>query len=127
MSKTKIDMKQITLAEFHAVLENQGVPKPHCAFRCVRCGHIQSAASLARHMSKEEALSRAYFSCEGRYCDSAGGCDWTLGGLFQLHKLEVMVEDEVVVGLFHAQPTFEPASPEEAQALMATLEEASNE
>ncbi len=51
MSKTK----QITLTELHAILENQGVPKPHYAFRCVRCGHIQSVASLARHMSTEEA------------------------------------------------------------------------
>jgi hypothetical protein len=38
------------------------------------------------------------------------GCNWTLGGLFQMHALEVVTED----GERH--PRFEVATPEEAKA-----------
>lgn len=39
--------RTITLEEFHAALQAQGVPQEHYAFKCVACGHVQSFASLA--------------------------------------------------------------------------------
>ena len=63
------------------------------------------------------------FSCVGRWTGKGSalgtdaprgeGCNWTLGGLFQLHKLVVITPD----GERH--PRFTPATPEEAQALMS--------
>lgn len=58
------------------------------------------------------------FSCVGRWTGAPSPrpkkdgkpCNWTLGGLFQTHKLAVIDED----GREH--PRFEPASPEQAQA-----------
>jgi hypothetical protein len=59
------------------------------------------------------------FSCIGRVTGAGEhkrgakpgkGCDWSLGGLFRLHRL-VIVDDE---GKEH--PFFELATPEEAQA-----------
>jgi hypothetical protein len=58
-------------------------------FRCPACKHEQSVAEvLARNPSLGDPSDWIYFNCEGRY--TAGvGCDWTLGGLFQIHTLEV--------------------------------------
>lgn len=112
-----LDRRQITLPEFLAILRAQGVPQEHWAYKCVKCGHIQSAASLVRYMAPDVALNSAYHACEGRF-NGTVGCDWTLGGLFQLHKLEVLTADDVVVGLTRTVPVFEPATPEEAQTLM---------
>ena len=109
--------RSITHAEFIAILEAQGVPRHHCAFRCVRCDNIQSAFSLSRFMTPDKAADRCYFSCEGRYNSGERGCDWTLGGLFTIHTLEVITDEGVQV------PCFEPATPEEAQALMREMRE----
>lgn len=110
---------QISLDEFHLTLKDQGVPPEHYAFKCVRCGNIQSAASLVKYMSADDAFARVYFSCEGRFTWERG-CDWTLGGLLRIHKMEVLTEDmdNPVCGMLRAQPVFEPASREEAQELM---------
>lgn len=104
-------VKTITLNEFLEMLKAQGVPPEHYAYRCVKCGHIQSAASLIRYTNAERAGNLAYYSCEGRF-NGEVGCDWTLGGLFRIHTLVVVTEEGNTV------PVFEPATPEEAQSLM---------
>lgn len=111
-------VKTITLNEFLEMLKAQGVPPEHYAYRCVKCGHIQSAASLVRHVGAERAGNLAYYSCEGRF-NSEVGCDWTLGGLFRIHALQVTAEDDTIVGMLRTVPVFVPATPEEAQDLMA--------
>lgn len=117
-------VKTLTIPEFMAQLKGQGVPIEHAAFRCVMCGTVQSATCLiAAGAGKDfDAVERYLgFSCVGRFTgagphkkgSAAGhGCDWTLGGLFHIHALEVIDSDGI------AYPRFEPASPEEAQALM---------
>lgn len=120
-------METIELAELHRRMKAQGVSgREHVAFRCVVCGTIQSVASLMRAGAAVEAAERAIgFSCEGRF-NGAGpwprdptkraartirGCDWTLGGLFTIHEVEVLHEDG------RRSPVFALATPEEAQAL----------
>ena len=62
-------------------------------FRCVSCGNIQSHASVTeRNPEITDTSSWIFFACEGRHTDGVG-CDWTLGGLFQIHKLEVTDTD----------------------------------
>lgn len=107
-----MEREQITMTQFLARLQAQGVPTEHYAFKCVHCGHVQSAASLAKYLPPADALDAAYSACEGRF-NKGVGCDWSLGGLFQIHKLEVLSDEGHIVSVF------EPASPEEAQALMA--------
>lgn len=76
------------------------------------------------------------FACEGRLTDAGPypaasdksrkaqarrnkrGCDWTLGGLFKLHELEVETPDGEV------HPRFQVASRDEASALLVTVEAA---
>ena len=113
-------MQILTLEEFHSALKAQGVPTTEdCAFVCPMCGTIQSArdfiaAGAGRDLDEVERFLA--FSCVGRFTDAGmpteGGkepCNWTLGGLFQTHRLEVVTPD----GKHH--PRFELASPEEAQ------------
>jgi hypothetical protein len=116
-------------------MQAQGVSSSkHIAFKCVVCGTVQSVASLMRAappgciapegcVTEEGARKLLGFSCEGRLSNAGPwdpkdkqrrairGCNWTLGGLFAVHKLEVVTPD----GETHK--SFTLASPEEAQAL----------
>lgn len=99
-----------------------GVDRMKWRFRCISCGHVQTAEDLAAlGVVNEDA---AYFNCAGRYKPSAlsglskeakeakTGCDWTLGGLFRIHRVEVQHPES---GRFLA--VFEFDHPE-AQALL---------
>lgn len=118
-------MKRITTEEVRELFRAQGVAREHLAFKCPMCGTVQSMASLrAAGVAESDLLNVVGFSCEGRFTHrlppprdeaerkarTARGCNWTLGGLLRLHAMEV-----------DGEPTFEPASPEEAQALAKAM------
>lgn len=117
-------MEQVTLTDFREQAKAQGVPREHLACKCPICGTIQSMQDFVDAGLDMEAASNKFgFSCIGRVLGSGPaknkkpaegktGCDWTLGGLFRLHTLEVIDE----AGTVH--PHFELATPEEAQAHM---------
>lgn len=130
-------MLKLTMAEFMKRVEAQGVSSPnHYAFICPVCGTVQSGQSLFRAGARPETIERSIaFSCEGRFTGagpwpsskdrsakavarrSIRGCDWTLGGLFHLHELEIEREDGTI------RMAFEIASPEQARALEAWLDD----
>ena len=124
-------VRKITLDEFLAELKLQGVGTKGMdyVFKCPICGTIQSARSLMQAgVNKEDLEKYIGFSCIGRFTGVGSykkgtppgkGCDWTLGGLFHFHKLEIVDREETV----HMR--FEPATPEEAQQLKSELEELS--
>lgn len=100
-------MQTMTLDEFHAALKAQGVPVQEVKLICPRCKTAQCANDLiAAGAGKDIDEVEKYlgFSCVGRF-DKTKGCDWTLGGLFQLHELEVITPD----GKRH--PRFLPVQP----------------
>jgi hypothetical protein len=116
-------MKTLTLQEFHDACRAQGVPREHIALICPMCGTPQSAEDFIRAGAGErfEDVEKVLgFSCVGRFTGAPSPrekhdgkpCNWTLGGFFQLHKLEVVTDD----GKRH--PRFELATPEAAQAHM---------
>lgn len=120
-------VEQITVAELHDRFKAQGVSaRRFIAVKCPICSTVQNMQSLisAKAGETEDEVEKYIgFSCVGRFTKAGpfpkngkpgSGCDWTLGGLFQLHKLEVIVEGQ-------AKPSsyFEVASPEEAKALEA--------
>lgn len=117
-------MQTMTLDEYKAAVKAQGVPHEHIAMVCPMCGTIQSAADLiaaGAGSDFDEVEKYLAFSCVGRWTGAGSPrktpdgepCNWTLGGLFSLHKLEVVTPD----GEKH--PRFELAAPAEAQAHMA--------
>jgi hypothetical protein len=129
-------MERITLEEAHARFKAQGVSSNrHIAFVCPICGTVQSMASLiAAGCEPDKVEGYVAFSCEGRFTRAGPwarstdksakardrrevrGCDWTLGGLLSLHKLEITYPDST-----EPRPAFVIATPEQAQALEATL------
>lgn len=116
-------MRTVTLEEFRAEIKAQGLPeREDFAFKCPRCGTVQSARDLIAAGAGEdfEAVEKYMgFSCVGRWTGAGSPrkepdgkpCNWTLGGLFQFHDLEV---DDGEGG---THPMFEPATPEEAREL----------
>lgn len=122
---TVLGRKTLTIEEFHSQLRAQGVPEEHLAFVCPMCGTIQSgfdliAAGAGPTMDSVEKYLG--FSCVGRWTHhkpppehkgTQSGCNWTLGGLFQFHVVEIRTPD----GKLH--PQFELATPEQAQVHMA--------
>lgn len=123
-------MRRINIPTFHTELKAQGISSQrHAALVCPACKTVQSMASLvAAGATPEQAERMIGYSCEGRLNNvgpvhnnptperqTIRGCDWTLGGLFKIHKLEVEDED----GKLH--PRFEVATPEQAKELEASL------
>lgn len=114
-------MIQLTLEAFKQALIDQGVSSHlHFAFKCPMCKTVQSAADLiaaGAGTDFDQVERYLAFSCVGRFTGARAPrkhpdgkpCNWTLGGLFSLHKLEVVTPD----GERH--PRFEPASGEEAR------------
>jgi len=75
-------------------------------FRCVRCGNVQSHASVtARNPQIGHVWRWISYACEGRHTDGVG-CDWSLGGLFRIHTREVVDDGQepAPVFLFAAEP-----------------------
>ena len=58
-------------------------------FQCPVCKGIQTANLFRKH--NIDPNGKVYFSCIGRWVNNIG-CDWTLGGLFLIHTLEVQNE-----------------------------------
>lgn len=118
-------MERITITEAYARLDAQGVSnRRNVAFKCPMCGTVQSLQSfLAVGIGELQAKKDVGFSCIGRFTGAEGPrampdgkpCNWTLGGLLRMHRLEIVFEDNSV------EPHFEIATPEEAQALEAAL------
>ncbi|EFX7053204.1 hypothetical protein VYN02_001030 [Shigella sonnei] len=120
-------MKTLTLDQFRQQLKSQGVERLDLAVVCPMCGTIQSARLLIKAgagADVDEVSSVLGFSCVGRFTGKGSpsresekkhGCNWTLGGLFQTHTLEIITPD----GKKH--PRFEPATAEQAQELASSL------
>lgn len=114
------EREEITLDEFRARMMAQGVSiSNHTALICPACGTIQSITDhLKAGATVEEAERTIGFSCVGRRTgagepraeNKGKGCNWSLGGLLQIHELTVVTPD----GKKH--PRFAFATPEEAQA-----------
>lgn len=116
-------MKTLKLEDFRSQIKAQGVSdRIHAAFQCSMCKTVQSMASFANAgVDFETAKMAIGFSCIGRFMGGksprkvpdGNPCNWTLGGLFRFHGVEVIDDDG------NAHPHFELATPEEAQALEA--------
>ena len=111
----------LTVNELIERAKAQGVPRDHVAWICPMCGTVQSVQDLIKAgagATFEDVERLEGFSCVGRFTGAGDpsetkgkgiGCDWTLGGLFSLHRLTVIDER----GREH--PRFELASPDVVQ------------
>ena len=59
-------------------------------FLCPGCGTVQCGQDfLAAGIDEKEIRENIAYNCIGRLVDGKG-CDWSLGGLFKLHTVEVV-------------------------------------
>ncbi len=75
-----------------------GEKRRNWKFKCVSCGEIQSGEDFIKAKVKDPQLY-PHFSCIGRFVKGRG-CDWTLGGLLTIQKLEVITEDGKTTPVF---------------------------
>lgn len=113
-------MKTMTIDEFQTALREQAPSLVQVCFVCPMCGTVQNMIDLIRAgagKTEDDVLEYIGFSCVGRFTHhkppprekgSQLGCNWTLGGLFQCHQLEVVTDD----GVRH--PYFDLATKEQA-------------
>lgn len=120
-------MKTMSLDEFKAACLAQAPTNEQLVFRCPMCGTLQSGQDLINAgagKTFEEVERYLGFSCIGRFTGAASPraqqdgqpCNWTLGGLFKMHTLEVVTGD----GKHH--PHFDLATRSEAEAHWARAE-----
>lgn len=120
-------VQTMTLDEFQAAYQAQAPSPEKIVFKCPMCGTLQTAEDLIAAGAGEtfDDVERYLgFSCVGRWTGAGSprrerdgqACNWTLGGLFQTHKLEVITPD----GERHAR--FELATKEEADEYRARKE-----
>jgi len=100
-------LKTYTLVQWEAEARRRFGDDPAAwRFVCPRCGAAQSIqdfldAGVAAQSIRDfvdagfdrETIEKVIgFSCIGRYAEGRG-CDWTLGGLFKIHQVEVVADD----------------------------------
>lgn len=89
MPNEQIVTPQIPFEEWkEKAIELYGKDRNQWKFKCPSCGGIQTCQDFIDHKI-EEPDTKFHFSCIGRWVKGRG-CDWTLGGLFRIHKLEVI-------------------------------------
>ena len=99
-----MERRQITHEDWLAKGEQLfGKTRHHWRFVCPQCGTVQCEQDLFdAGVDEEESMKYLAFSCIGRFNEQKTGCDWTLGGLFSIHTLEVTFKDDDKV-----RPVFE--------------------
>ena len=113
-------MKTMTVEEFREQIRAQAPSSVQACFVCPMCGTVQNMIDLIRAgagETEDDVSKYIGFSCVGRFTHhkpppqekgSQSGCNWTLGGVLQLHKFEVVTDD----GVRH--PHFDLATPGQA-------------
>lgn len=95
----KVELRTLSLDEWRAeAVSRFGEDAKKWVFVCASCGEKQTLADFIA-AGIESPETKAFFSCIGRYVKGRG-CDWTLGGLFQIHHTEVINENGDPVPVF---------------------------
>lgn len=112
--------QQMTIEQFHASIKAQGAAsKLDVTLICPMCGFHQSPRDLIEAGAGEnfeDVEKYVGFSCVGRWTGAGSPrnkpdgkpCNWTLGGMFKTHKIEVVAD-----GIAH--PRFEVAQKAKVQ------------
>ena len=102
------EMKIYSLAEWRAEgVRRFGDKWGDWQFICPRCKTRQSGHDMIEATGEGPDYVERYFgfSCIGRFTTKKG-CDWTLGGLFQIHRAAIIDEKGKTIPVFEfAEPT----------------------
>ena len=103
--------RTMTHADWLAEARRRFGPDPkNWAWVCPSCHEEQTMQDfIDAGMTKEDAMGRAYFSCIGRVVKGRG-CDWSLGGLLQMHTLEVVDQEGKTRPVFEFEEALDTAA-----------------
>lgn len=90
-------METISIEDFKQKLKDNFGSLNEAEFICPNCKTIQTPQDLIDNgagKDLDEVNGFIGFSCVGRFNNKKTGCDWTLGGLFQTHELEIISEGQ---------------------------------
>lgn len=89
----------LTLEEWRAKAEPKfGKDVKNWKFKCCQCGESQTLQDFI-DANIEGPYTKFFFSCIGRWVKGRG-CNWTLGGLLQIHDTEVISEEGKNIPVF---------------------------
>lgn len=98
----QIEIRKMSMKEWTKEGENRfGTDKKKWKFKCVNCKNIQSIQDFI-NLGVKNPQDYVYFSCIGRFKENTKGtlsnkskpCNYTLGGLFNFSKLQVIGTDD---------------------------------
>lgn len=90
-------MEKISLDDFKKKIKDNFGSLNDAEFICPSCKTVQTPQDLIDNgagKDLDEVNGLIGYSCIGRFNDEKIGCNWTLGGLFQIHELEVISEGQ---------------------------------
>lgn len=85
-------METMSLEEFRENIKEEFGDIMKAEFICPSCKTVQTPQDLidaGAGKDFDEINGYIGFSCIGRFNNKEKGCDWTLGGLFQIHEFEI--------------------------------------
>ena len=89
-------VKQIKHSEFTQLCKKHWPSIMEVEFTCPHFKTVQTGNDLVKAGAGKdfnEVQGYIGFSCIGRF-DETKGCNWTLGGLFGIHKLEIVDDND---------------------------------
>ncbi len=89
-------MNTLKVSAFKALCKQHWPSIMDVEFVCPQCRTVQTGNDLVEvgaGSDAEEVNAYLGFSCLGRW-DVERGCNWTLGGFFPTHKLELIADDD---------------------------------
>lgn len=95
-------METIDYEEFITRCKNQNEDILKVVFVCPKCETPQTGNDLIEvgaGNNLEDIEGYLGYSCLGRFDDSKG-CNWSLGGLFKIHELEINIDEKTKREIF---------------------------
>lgn len=89
-------IKTLKISEFNELCKKHWPDIMSVEFICPKCKTIQTGKDLIEAGAGkdfDEVNKYLGFSCVGRFTETKG-CDWTLGGLFSIHTLEIVSDED---------------------------------
>ena len=106
-------METLKSSEFRELCKQHWPDIMSVEFICPSCKKVQTGndlISVGAGKDLEEVNGYLGFSCLGRW-NKDRGCDWTLGGLFHIHELEIISDEDET----KKRPCFKLNLPQAAQ------------
>jgi len=116
--KKPAERREVPQAEYFMLATGRFGKFPRWVFVCPQCGTKQTPTDV--EAAGGNPTTQAGFSCIGRFRKDVG-CDWTLGGLFQIHTVTVVNDDGTKFPFFELAEAGETSDVDQAKGGAAVV------